>query len=138
MSPAAVHIVAMNTSTSPRTLADADLAGLLQRLLGPTPAARMWSVSYDGPGARIFTSSISAATFIADEARRRVKAGTPATLAVAILDKGMLPTAGLSAAIVRILLNTSWIRQAADPSYAVAYRLRDQVIDIVASTLEGK
>lgn len=125
----------MSTSTTPRTFNDADLADLLKRLTAPTPAPRMWSVSYDGPGVRIFTTALGAATFITDEARRRVKSGTPANLAVASLDSSMIPAANVSAGVIQALVNTSWTHQAANPSYAVAYRLRDQVIDVIESTL---
>lgn len=128
-------MVAMSTSTTPRTFNDADLADLLKRLTAPTPAPRMWSVSYAGPGVRIFTTALSAATFITDEARRRVKSGAPVFLSVASLDSSMIPTADVSAQVIRALFNTGWINQAADPSYAVAYRLRDQVIDVIESTI---
>lgn len=128
-------MVAMSTSTPPRTFVDADLADLLRRLTGPTPAPRMWSVSYDGPGVRIFTTALAAATFITDETRRNVKAGAGVFLAVASLDNSMVPAADLSTEVIQALVNTSWFSQAANPSYAVAYRLRDQVIDVIESTL---
>ena len=127
-------MVSMSTSTQPART-DADLADLLRRLTGPTPAPRMWSVCYDGPGARIFNTALSAATFITDETRRRVKSGTSGTLTVASLDSKMVPTADLSAEVIHTLFNTSWINQAANPSYAVAYLLRDQVIYVIESVL---
>lgn len=125
----------MRTSPHPAHTPDNDLAALLQGLLGPTPAARMWSVSYDGPGVRIFCDAFSAAKFITTESRRGVKAGQAGMLTVASLDDRMATTADASAEVLEALINTSWLTSAHDSSYATIYRLRDQVIDIVETIL---
>lgn len=124
----------MRTSPDSPT-SDSDLATLLQGLLGPTPAPRMWAVSYDGPGSRIFVTPEHAARFITDETRRRVIAGRPIALTVSSLDKGMAPMTDISAEVFDALVNTSWAVQAADRSYAIAYLLRDQVLDVVERVL---
>lgn len=121
--------------TASKNGTDADLAALLQGLLGPTPSPRTYSVSYDGPGVRIFTDAFSAAKFITAESRRLVKAGTPGILTVASLDRSMLVEADASGEVLEALVDTGWIAQAANPSYAIAYRLRDQVVDIVETIL---
>jgi hypothetical protein len=95
----------------------------------------MYSVSYGGPGVRIFTDAFSAAKFITAEARRLVKAGQPGMLTVASLDRSMLVEADTSGDVLEALVGAGWIAHAADPSCAIAYRLRDQVIDTVETVL---
>jgi hypothetical protein len=116
---------------------DVDFADLRRRLLGPAPAPRMWSVRSGGPGVRVFLSAARAAEFIADETRRQVKAGAAVRIAVSGLEPDMSPADDASARVLDVLGDSGWTRQAANPSYAVAYRLRDRVADRVTSILEG-
>jgi hypothetical protein len=125
----------MSTPTHAATSTDIDFARLLEELMGPAPTPTMWSMSYDGPGTRIFTNTRGAAKFITDEARRRVRAGNPEPVTVNRLDGGMEPDWDASSDVADVLAATGWTERCTDPSYAVAWRLRDEVIDVLEAIL---
>jgi hypothetical protein len=102
---------------------------------GPVPKPVMWSASYGGPGTRIFTGARAAAAFITDETRRRVKAGNPEPVTVNRLDGAMDTDWNASSDVADVLAATGWAARCADPAYAVAWRLRDEVVDILEAIL---
>lgn len=128
----------MSTATVP-ALTDDDFAALRELLMGtsqgPVQKPVMWAASYGGPGARIFTGNRAAAAFITDETRRRVKAGNPEPVTVNRLDGAMAPDWNASSDVADVLAATGWTARCTDPSYAVAWRLRDEVVDILAAVL---
>lgn len=128
-------MVSMSTPTQTAPSADLDLAYLLKDLMGPPRVKAMWSASYSGPGIRIFTDTRSAAQFIADETRRRVRSGNPEPVTVNRLDGGMEPDWDASTDVAAVLTATGWTARCAASSYSVAYRLRDDVIDVLEDIL---
>jgi len=125
----------MSTPTQTAHAADLDLAELLKDLMGPPRVKTMWSASYAGPGTRIFTDTRSAAQFIADETRRRVRSGNPEPVTVNRIDGGMEPDWDASSDVADVLTATGWTARCAAPSYSVAFRLRDDVIDVLEDIL---
>ncbi|HEX9088637.1 MAG TPA: hypothetical protein VF867_14045 [Arthrobacter sp.] len=125
----------MSTPTQTAPAADLDLAGLLKDLMGPPQVKTMWSASYAGPGTRIFTDTRSAATFITDETRRRVRSGNREPVTVNRLDGGMEADWNASSDVADVLAATGWAARCAEPSYAVAWRLRDDVINVLEDIL---
>lgn len=128
----------MSTATVPAPTDDA-FAALRELLMGtsqgPVQKPVMWAASYGGPGTRIFTGALAAAVFITDETRRRVKAGNPEPVTVDRLDGAMDPDWNASSDVTDVLTATGWTARCADPSYAVAWRLRDEVIDLLEAIL---
>lgn len=126
----------MSTATIQAPTDDAALDALRELLAGETqgPAA-MWSASCTGPGQRIFTSGRLTAGYIADETRRRVKAGNQEPVAVHRLDGAMEPDWDASSDIADVLAATGWITRCSDPAYAVAWRLRDDVVELLEAIL---
>ncbi|MET1086891.1 MAG: hypothetical protein ABWY04_07200 [Arthrobacter sp.] len=128
----------MSTATVPAPTADDALAALRELLMGTsqgTAKTTQWSASYDGPGLRIFTSARAAAAFIADETRRRVKVGNPEPVTVNRLDGAMEPDWNASSDVADVLTATGWTARCADPAYAVAWRLRDEIIEVLEAIL---
>lgn len=135
----AAHMSGMSTATIPAPTDDAALAALREILTGngqtAAPVTTMWSVSYAGPGVRVFTASRPAARFIVNETRRRVKAGNPEPVKVHRLDGGMEADWNASSDVADVLAATGWTARCADPAYAVAYLLRDEVIEVLEAIL---
>lgn len=133
------HIETMSTVTVPAPTADDALAALREILCGDgkasAPATTMWSASYDGPGLRVFTSARGAAAFVTEETRRRVKAGNHEPVTVNRLDGAMEPDWNASSDVADVLTATGWTTRCADPSYAVAWRLRDEVVELLGAVL---
>ncbi|HEX9226477.1 MAG TPA: hypothetical protein VF885_07435 [Arthrobacter sp.] len=128
----------MSTATVP-ALTDDAFAALRELLMGtsqgPVQKPVMWAASYGGPGTRIFTGARAAATFITEETRRRVKAGNPEPVTVDRLDGAMDPDWNASSDVADVLAATGWTARCADPAYAVAWCLRDEVIDVLEAIL---
>jgi hypothetical protein len=125
----------MSTPKQAAPATDLDLALLLQGLMGPTLTPGMWSVSYDGPGSRIFTSPRSAAPFIVDEVRRRVKNRDAVPVSVLRLDAAMTLFWDASSDVADALDATGWPEKALDPSFLTGYRLRAEAINIIEAIL---
>jgi hypothetical protein len=98
--------------------------------LVPKLAAR--SASYGG---RHRISPAPAAAAFTDETRRRVKAGNPEPVTVTRLDGAMDTDWNASSDVADVLAATGWTARCADPAYAVAWRLRDEVVDILEAIL---
>jgi hypothetical protein len=125
----------MSTATIPAPTEDA-LTALREHLAGESQdTATMWSASCIGPDRRIFTSGRLAAGYIADETRRRVKAGNPEPITVNRLDGGMEPDWNASSDVADVLTATGWTARCADPAYAVAWLLRDDVVELLDAIL---
>lgn len=125
----------MSTPTHTATSTDIDFAHLLEELMGLAPTPTMWAASCAGPGTRIFTDIRSAAKFITDETRRRVRSGNPEAVTVNRLDSGMEPDWNASSDVADVLAATGWTSRCTEPSYAVAWRLRDDVVDVLEDIL---
>jgi hypothetical protein len=125
----------MSTATIPAPTDDA-LTALRELLAGESHGpATMWSASCTGPGLRIFTSGRLAAGYIADETRRRVRAGNPEPVTVHRLDGGMEPDWDASSDVADVLTATGWTTRCTDPAYAVAWLLRDDVAELLEAIL---
>ncbi len=129
----------MSTATIPARRADDAFAALREFLCGdgPAPASKitMWSSSRTGPGVRLFTSSRRAAAYVGDETRRRDKTGHPGPVTVHRLDGGLEPDRDASSEVAAVLTATGWMTRCTDAACAVAFRLRDDVVELIKAIL---